>query len=52
MAPADMVRRYATGGGEVEPAIAPISPATISVFMATFGGAGILLRNSPIRACW
>ncbi len=36
---------FATGGGEVEPAIAPISPATISVFMATFGGAGILLTE-------
>jgi len=30
-------------GAEGEPVIAPLSPATISVFLATFGGVGIIL---------
>jgi membrane protein implicated in regulation of membrane protease activity len=32
----------ATGHGEVEPVISPLSPATISVFLTVFGGVGII----------
>jgi membrane protein implicated in regulation of membrane protease activity len=32
-------------GTEAEPAIAPISPATISVFLTVFGGVGIILTS-------
>jgi membrane protein implicated in regulation of membrane protease activity len=31
--------------GEGEPMIAPLSPATISVFLATFGGTGVILTS-------
>lgn len=31
--------------GEAEPTIAPISPATISVFLTVFGGVGIILTS-------
>ena len=33
------------GAAEGEPVIAPLSPATISVFLATFGGVGIILTT-------
>jgi membrane protein implicated in regulation of membrane protease activity len=35
---------FATGG-DMEPVIAPLSPATISVFLTTFGGVGIILTS-------
>jgi len=35
---------FATAG-EAEPVISPLSPATISVFLATFGGVGIILTS-------
>ncbi len=35
---------YATPG-ESEPVISPLSPATISIFLATFGGVGIILTS-------
>lgn len=49
----DTGQDYASGGhGEVmsgdaagEPVIAPLSPATIAVFLATFGGSGIILTT-------
>jgi len=31
--------------GEAEPVISPLSPATISVFLATFGGVGVMLTT-------
>ncbi len=31
--------------GEGEPVISPLSPATISIFLATFGGVGIILTS-------
>lgn len=31
--------------GEGEPVISPLSPATISVFLATFGGVGVILTS-------
>jgi len=34
-----------SAGGEAETVLAPLSPATISVFMATFGGVGIILTT-------
>jgi len=35
---------FATGG-DMEPVIAPLSPATISVFLTTFGGVGVILTS-------
>jgi membrane protein implicated in regulation of membrane protease activity len=31
--------------GEAEPVISPLSPATLSIFLATFGGVGIILTS-------